>query len=220
MSQTLVSIWIPPLGVGRGTLATRVRLVLSRLFFFLLFVWASTVGFGWSGPCSSLVLFMVLRPLCWLPVAYESCAPPYPEMSGLVDSLWPRLGLCSTCWKVLRGAYCVVWFRFWMLRRYLAYRPSEVGRVCRLLDMVSHCYPGHVPINLLASGAADIGFRWNSQTLSWARPGLLPVLRNIAGLFQHFRSAIHCAWRDAVAADLCAWSGFRGGPSFWMCLAR
>ena len=32
--------------------------------------------------------------------------------------------------------FCVVWFRFRMLRRYLALWPSEVGRVYRLLKSV------------------------------------------------------------------------------------
>ena len=31
--------------------------------------------------------------------------------------------------------YCAVWFRFRMLRRYLAYRSSEVGRIYRMLDL-------------------------------------------------------------------------------------
>ena len=33
-------------------------------------------------------------------------------------------------------AFCVVWFRFRLLRRYLALWPAEVGRVYRLRDMV------------------------------------------------------------------------------------
>ena len=33
-------------------------------------------------------------------------------------------------------AFCVVWFRFRLLRRYLALWPAEVGRVYRLLEMV------------------------------------------------------------------------------------
>ena len=45
----------------------------------------------------------------------------------------------------------------------------------------------------------------------WDRPGL-PGLNNLAGPFQHFQSAILDAWRDKVAADLCARRGFRGGP--------
>ena len=33
-------------------------------------------------------------------------------------------------------AFCVVWFRFRMLRRYLACRPGEVFRIFRLLGML------------------------------------------------------------------------------------
>ena len=33
-------------------------------------------------------------------------------------------------------AFCVVWSRFRLLRRYLALWPAEVGRVYRLLEMV------------------------------------------------------------------------------------
>ena len=45
----------------------------------------------------------------------------------------------------------------------------------------------------------------------WDRPGL-PGLSNLAGPIQHFQSAILDAWRNKVAADLCARRGFRGGP--------
>ena len=37
-------------------------------------------------------------------------------------------------------------------------------------------------------------------------------MSNLAGSIQHFRSAVFCAWQGEVAADLCARSGFRGGP--------
>ena len=94
-----------------------------------------------------------------------------------------------------------------MIRRYLAYRPSEVGRVFRLLDMVTDGCPGHGPIHLQASSAANM----DSHMLSCARPGL-PALGNLAGPIQHCRSAVLSAWQDKVAADLCARSGFRGGP--------
>ena len=58
-------------------------------------------------------------------------------------------------------AFCVVWFRFRLLRRYLALRPSEVGRIYRLLDMVGEGCPGHGPIHLLSASAAEIGFQWD-----------------------------------------------------------
>ena len=55
--------------------------------------------------------------------------------------------------------FCVVWFRFRLLRRYLALWPAEVGRVYRLLEMVGEGCPGHGPCHLLSACAAEIGFR-------------------------------------------------------------
>ena len=101
-------------------------------------------------------------------------------------------------------AFCLVWYRFRLLRRYLALWPAEVGRVYRLLEMVGDGCPGHGPIHLLSSGTAEIGFRWSPDALAWVRPGL-PML-------SVFRSAIIDAWRNKVAADLCGRKGFRGGP--------
>ena len=108
-------------------------------------------------------------------------------------------------------AFCVVWFRFRLLRRYLALWPAEVGRVYRLLAMVREGCPGHGPIHLLFTSAAEIGFQWDPHALAWVRPGL-PLLSNLPGLIQHFRAAILDAWRSKVAADLCCRQGFRGGP--------
>ena len=98
-----------------------------------------------------------------------------------------------------------------MLRRYLALWPAEVGRVYRLLEMVGDGCPGHGPIHLLSSSAAEIGFWWNPDALAWARPGL-PLLSNLAGPLQHFKAALLDAWRNRVSADLCSRQGFRGGP--------
>ena len=41
----------------------------------------------------------------------------------------------------------------------------------------------------------------------------MPLLSNLAGPLQHFRTAILDAWRNKVSADLCGRKGFRGGPS-------
>ena len=54
-------------------------------------------------------------------------------------------------------------------------------------------------------------FRWNPDALAWVRSGL-PILSNLAGLFQHFKAAILDASRNKAAADLCGRKGFRGGP--------
>ena len=56
--------------------------------------------------------------------------------------------------------FCVVWFRFRMLRRYLAYRSQEVRRIYRMLDLADEGCPGHGPYHLLVASAANIGFVW------------------------------------------------------------
>ena len=106
-------------------------------------------------------------------------------------------------------AYCVVWFRFRMLRRYLAYQPGEVARVYPLLHSVAGGCPGHGPVHLHVDSAAEIGFQWNSHQLGWERPGL-PVLCKLARPIQHFRAAVLEAWSGKVTADLCVRKGFRG----------
>ena len=108
-------------------------------------------------------------------------------------------------------AFCVVWFRFRLLRRYLALWPTEVGRVYRLLEMVSEGSPGHGLIHLLSTSAAQVGFQSVPLRMGWSRPGL-PLLSILAGPVQHFKAAILDAWRNKVAADLCGREGFRSGP--------
>ena len=103
-------------------------------------------------------------------------------------------------------AFCVVWFWFRMLRRYLAFRPEEVHRVYRLISSAADGCPGHGPAHLLLESAAEVAFHWDSCALAWARPGL-PALSNLAGPIQHFRAAVL-----EVSAELCARKGFRGGP--------
>ena len=138
-----------------------------------------------------------------------------------VEWLWSRRQPMASVGAVLSlldgptgcgPAFCVVWFRFRLLRRYLAFWPSEVARV----------YPsfwrwwgggcsGHGPIHLVSAGAAEIGFRWNPDALAWARPGL-PQLSNLVGPLQHIKAAILDAGRNKVAAYLCGRKGFRGRP--------
>ena len=54
-----------------------------------------------------------------------------------------------------------------MLRRYLALWPSEVGRVCRLLEMAREGCPGHGPVHLLVASACEIGFQFDPLVLGW-----------------------------------------------------
>ena len=197
-----------------STLAARVRLVISRLV--LVFVL----------PLDFHGRVRVVRSM-YLPAALHGI-----EASLLVSGSLRKLrsAVCRVVWSrrqplasvgavlsLLDGpagcdpAFCVVWFRFRLLRRYLALWPAEVHRVYRLLEMVGDGCPGHGPIHLLSASAAEIGFLWDPHTLAWVRPGL-PLLSNLAGPIQHFRAAILDAWRDKVAADLCKRKGFRGGP--------
>ena len=122
--------------VWSSTLAKRVRVVLARL----LVVFA--LPFHFHGR------LCVLRNM-FIPGALHGI-----EASFLAESSVRKLraAFCKVSWSsrqplthvgavlsLLDGpvgcdpAFCVVWFRFRLMRRYLAYRPEEVSRVYRLL---------------------------------------------------------------------------------------
>ena len=74
---------------------------------------------------------MVLRPLFQLMDCLRKLR------SAVFRFVWSRRQPLASVGSVLRlldgprgcdPAFCVVWFRFRMLRRYLAYRPGEVAR--------------------------------------------------------------------------------------------
>ena len=54
-----------------------------------------------------------------------------------------------------------------MVQWYLAYRPSEVGIVYPLLDMVREGCPGHGPVHLLVASATGAGFEWDPHVVGW-----------------------------------------------------
>ena len=97
----------------------------------------------------------------------------------------------------------VVWCRFRMLRRHMAYNSSVhvLARVYSLLRVVSAGAPGHGPVHLLLSSALSLGFSWDSDLCVWLRPGLL-ALCQVSSPFQFFREAIWGAWRTKVG---CVW---------------
>ena len=157
---------------------------------------------------------MGLKPLCLPLKVYGGFGLLFVGWCGLVVSLWLVLVLFLAFWMGPLGVtllFCVVWFRFRLLRRNLALWPAEVGRVYRLLAMVHEGCTGHGPVHLLSASAAEIGFQWDPHALAWVRPGL-PLLSNLAGPIQHFKAALLDAWRNKVAADLCGRKGFRGRP--------
>ena len=160
------------------------------------------VVFGLFGPCLFLLPSESLRKL----------------RSAVCKVVWSRRQPFASVGAVLGlldgptgcdPAFCVVWFRFRLLRRYLALWPAEVGRIYRLLEMVGEGCPGHGPIHLLSASAAEVGFHWDPLPLAWVRPGLA-LLSNLAGPIQHFRAAILDAWRDKVTTDLCRRMGVSG----------
>ncbi len=106
-------------------------------------------------------------------------------------------------------AYHVVWSRFRMMRRYLAYCPEEKPRIFRMLDLIARGAPGHGPVHLLLLSAAEVGFAWDGAEEGWIRVSL-PPLRMMAGPIQHFGAAILDAWRFRIFSRLAERKGFWG----------
>ena len=172
MSETWEAIWILPLGDG-------------LLLWLLGFVWSSLVWFLiFALPLDFHGRVRVVRPM-YLPAALHGI-----EASLLAsDSLRKlRSSICSVVW-LLDGptgcdpCFCVVWFRFRFLRRYLARWPTEVGRVYRLVEMVGEGCPGHGPIHLLSASAAEIVFSgiqisWLGLDLECTFPPLVEIREN------------------------------------------
>ena len=136
--------------------------------------------------------------------------------AAIVRSVWSSkmpLANAPTILSLLDGpvdvdpAFYVVWARFRMMRRYLAYCPEEEPRIFRMLDLISRGAQGHGPVHLLLISAAEIGFAWNSGEKSWIRVSL-PPLRMMTGPIQHFRSSILDAWHFHVFSMLSERKGF------------
>ena len=66
----------------------------------------------------------------------------------------------------------IIWVRFRMMRQYLAYCPDEEPRIFRMLDLISREAPGHGPVHLLLTSAAELGFAWDGDECSWVRPSV------------------------------------------------
>ena len=197
------------------TLAARVRLVISRLA--LIFVLPLDFH-GRMRVVRSLYLPAALHGIEVSLLASDSLRKLRSSICRVVWSRRQRLASVGAVLSLLDGpgcdpAFCVVWFRFRLLRRFIALWSLEVGRVYRLLEMVGEGCPGHGPIHLLSASAAEIGFQWDPLALAWIRPGL-PLLSNLAGPIRHFKAALLDAWRNKVTTHLCRRKGFRCGPLF------
>ena len=60
-------------------------------------------------------------------------------------------------------AFHIVWARFRMMRKYLAYCPEEEPRIFRMLDLISRGSQGHGLVHLLLISASEIGFAWDGE---------------------------------------------------------
>ena len=152
-----------------STLATRVRLVISRLV--LIFA-LSLELYGRIRVVRSMYLPAALHGIEASLLASDSLRK---LRSSLFRVVWSRRQLLASIGAVLSlldghagcdPAFCVVWFRFRLPRRYLALWPAEVGEVHCLLEMVGEGCSGHGPIHLLSTSAAEIGFRWDPLALA------------------------------------------------------
>ena len=106
-------------------------------------------------------------------------------------------------------AFHVIWSRFRMMRRFLAYCPEEEPRIFRMLDLISRGAQGHGPVHLLLISAAELGFALDGSERGWVRVSL-PPLRMMTGPIQHHLSAILEAWHFHVFARLSERRGFLG----------
>ena len=103
-------------------------------------------------------------------------------------------------------AFHIIWSRFRMMRRFLAYCPEEEPRIFRMLDFISRGAQCHGPIHLLLISAAG----WVLLGMGMRRVGFgspSPLLRMMTRPVQ-FRSAILDAWRFQVFARLSERQGF------------
>ena len=174
-----------------STLATRVRLVLSRLV--LIFI----LPLDFHGRVRVVRSMYLLAALHVIEASFLASGSLRKLRSAVCKVVWSRRQPFANVGAVLSlldgptgcdPAFCVVWYRFRLIRRYLALWPTEVGRVYRLLGMFCEGCPGHGPILLLSASAAEIAFKWGSHALAWTRPGLpLP-----------WRESGACPWYLAV----------------------
>ena len=157
-----------------STLASRVCLVISR------FVLVSALPLDFHGWLRVLRSMFILGALHGIEASFLADTSLRKLRTAFLKVAWSRRQSFASVGAVLclldgpsgcDPAFCVVWFRFRMLRRYLAYHPGEVFRVYRLLERSAGGCPGHGPVHLLLQSASAIGFHWDSLELAWSRPG-------------------------------------------------
>ena len=183
--------------------------LLSGLLQLTLYVWASRSNWGWFVVSIYLLASMLLKHLMSPPrllvlsglLLFERFGPPRcllqnaPAILNLLDG--PVGG---------DHAFHIVWSRFRMMRRFLAYCPEEEPRIFRMLDWISRGAQGHGLVHIIFISAAELGF----ARMGWVRVSL-PPLRMKTGPVQHLYSSILDAWRFSVFAKLSERKGFLAG---------
>ena len=151
-----------------STLATRVRLVIARL----MLVFALPLNF--HERLRVIRSMFIPGALHGIEVSFLAEASLRNLRTAIVRVVWSRrksLADPGAVLSLLDGpsgcdpAFCVVWFRFRMLRRYLVCRPGEVFRIFRLLGHAADGCLGHGPAHLLIESAAEIGFVWSTDVV-------------------------------------------------------
>ena len=143
-----------------ATLASRIRLVIARL----VLVFALSLDFhGRVRVVRSMFIPAALHGIDSSLLASDSLRKLRSSIHRVVWSRRQPLAGVGAVLSLMDGptgcdpAYCVVWFRFRLLRRYLALWPSQVGRAYRLLEMVSEVCPGHGSMHLISVGPCQDG---------------------------------------------------------------
>ena len=193
----------------------------ARVLGVLRVVWlVSALPLGYRGKLRILRTMFIPAALHGIEASHLSQGSLFKLRAAFVRACWSSkliLAHTGTVLGMLDGpefvdpVACIVWFRFRLMRRYLAKRPLEAARIGRLLELVSGGAPGHGPVHLLVESACSLGFQWYLDGFCWNRPGL-PQLPMVEGRYQHFQDSILNALRDLNAADLSRRQGFRGGP--------
>ena len=166
----------------------RLLLELLRLVHYL---WVFRLSWVWFVVSTFLLASTLLRLLMYPPLLSVLSGLP---LFGAVWSTKMPLANSPAILNFLDGpvdvdpAFHVIWSRFRMMRRFLAYCLEEEPRIFRMLDLVSRGAQGHGPV---------LGFAWDGNEHGWVRVSL-PPLRMMTGPIQHFRSAILEAWHFHV----------------------
>ena len=168
------------------TLAARVLAVLRVVWL------VSALPLGYHGKLRILRTMFIPAALHGIEASHLSQGSLFKLRAAFVRACWSSkltLAHTGTVLGMLDGpeivdpVACIVWFRFRLMRRYLAYRPLEAARIGRLLELVSGGAPGHGPVHLLVESASSLGFQWCLDGFCWDRPGL-PQLQVLISIFR------------------------------------